>query len=150
MTLCVCSQGSACEIMMLRTARRYDLATDTVVFANGMPFTRENMRFAGLKEYVGSMFHFCKGMGVMEVDNAEYALLTALCIFQGNQTYPIKWRTSKAPESSVSRAQRRCKFVSGSLSLSAHRSNSPDFEYFIPIRIGLSEDYTQQTRYILF
>ena len=76
-------QGSACEVMMLRTARRYDVETDTIVFANGMPYTKENMRFAGLKSYVDGMFDFCRGMGKLRVDNAEYAMLIAICIFSG-------------------------------------------------------------------
>ena len=31
----------------------------------------------GLHDYVDCMFHFCRGMGKLAVDNAEYALLTA-------------------------------------------------------------------------
>ena len=42
-----CRQGSASEVMILRTARRYDLETDTIIFANGTPMTRESMRFGG-------------------------------------------------------------------------------------------------------
>ena len=76
-------QGSSCEIMMIRTARRYDVETDTIVFADGMPYTRDNLRFAGLHDYVDSMFHYCRSMGRLAVDNAEYALLTAITLFSG-------------------------------------------------------------------
>ena len=76
-------QSSASEVMILRTARRYDIETDTIVFADGTPYTRENMRLGGLGDWVDEMFAFCKSMGVMSVDNAEYALLTAICIFSG-------------------------------------------------------------------
>ena len=69
--------------MMIRTARRYDTETDTIVFADGMPYTRDNLRFAGLHGYVDSMFHYCRGMGGLAVDNAEYALLTAITLFSG-------------------------------------------------------------------
>ncbi|XP_013421724.1 ecdysone receptor [Lingula anatina] len=74
-------KGSACEVMMLRTARRYDLNTDTVVFGDGQPYTRDNLRFAGLKDFVDSMYNFCRTMGLLHVDNAEYALLTCICVF---------------------------------------------------------------------
>ena len=76
-------QGSACEVMMFRTARRYDVKSDTIVFADGSPYTKENMRMGGLDDYVDDMFDFCRGMGLMEVDNSEYALLTAISIFSG-------------------------------------------------------------------
>ena len=76
-------QGASGEVMMLRAARRYDITTDTVVFANGLPFSRDNLRTAGLHEYADGMFNFCHGMGRIGVDNAEFALLTAICIFSG-------------------------------------------------------------------
>ena len=69
--------------MMLRTARRYDVQTDTIVFANGTPFTRESLRLAGLQSYADNMFEFCHSLSILGVDNAEYALLMALCIFSG-------------------------------------------------------------------
>eukprot|EP00918_Siedleckia_nematoides_P104621 GHVU01228334.1.p1 GENE.GHVU01228334.1~~GHVU01228334.1.p1 ORF type:complete len:456 (+),score=48.10 GHVU01228334.1:322-1689(+) len=76
-------KGSAHEVMMLRASRRYDLDTDTLVFANGVPYSRNNMKFAGMDafSYVDSLFDFSRTMCVMGVDNAEYALLTAICIF---------------------------------------------------------------------
>lgn len=74
-------KGSACEVMMLRTARRYDTDTNTVVFADGMAHTQQSMSMAGLHSFVSSMFEFCGGMGHLRVDNAEYALVTAISIF---------------------------------------------------------------------
>lgn len=70
---------------MLRTARRYDIETDTVIFGNGTPFTKDSLRYGGLQDYVDSMFKFCRGMGALGVDNAEYALLTAICLFSGER-----------------------------------------------------------------
>lgn len=77
-------KGSACEVMMIRTARRYDLETNTVVFADGAAHTEKSMSLAGLSDFVASMFEFCRGLGKLRVDNAEYALLTAISIFSGN------------------------------------------------------------------
>ena len=69
--------------MMLRSARRYDLESDTIIFANGVPFGRENIAMGGLKDYADGMFAFCASMAKLGVDNAEYALITAICIFSG-------------------------------------------------------------------
>ncbi|XP_054722332.1 ecdysone receptor-like [Uloborus diversus] len=69
------------EVMMLRTARKYDMNTDSIVFANNQPYTRENYRSACMGDSADSIFHFCRNMCVLKVDNAEYALLTAIVIF---------------------------------------------------------------------
>ncbi|XP_023219364.1 ecdysone receptor-like isoform X1 [Centruroides sculpturatus] len=69
------------EVMMLRTARKYDIKTDSIVFANNQPYTRENYRSASMGESADAIFHFCRKMCLMKVDNAEYALLTAIVIF---------------------------------------------------------------------
>jgi hypothetical protein len=69
--------------MMLRTARRYDPETGTVIFGDGNAFTRESMAFGGLQDYVNCMFDFAVKMNGLGVDNSEYALITAICIFSG-------------------------------------------------------------------
>ncbi|CAK9303182.1 unnamed protein product [Gordionus sp. m RMFG-2023] len=69
------------ELMVLRTARRYDLETDCVVFANNVPYTRDNYKSANIGEISEAQFDFCRSMAVMKVDNAEYALLSAVLIF---------------------------------------------------------------------
>jgi ecdysone receptor len=75
-------KGSASEVMILRTARRYNPAVDKVIFADGTPVTRESLCLGGLlQDYVNDMFEFARRMSILAVDNAEYALLTAICIF---------------------------------------------------------------------
>ncbi|KAF0311777.1 Ecdysone receptor [Amphibalanus amphitrite] len=70
------------EVMMLRCARRYDEDTESIVFANNYPYTRESYERAGLDSAtIDKNFQFCKKMCKMKVDNAEYALLTAIDIF---------------------------------------------------------------------
>ena len=69
--------------MMLRTARCYDADSDTIIFANNKPFTREAYSSAGVDKTPERLFGFCKKMGVMQVDNAEYSLLSAITIFSG-------------------------------------------------------------------
>lgn len=71
------------EVMMLRCARRYDANTDSIVFANNLPYTRDSYNMAGVGDTAEPLFRFGKQMSVMKVDNAEYALLTAIVIFSG-------------------------------------------------------------------
>ena len=75
--------------MMLRCARRYDEDTESIVFANNYPYTRESYERAGLDSAtIDKNFKFCKKMCKMKVDNAEYALLTAIDIFSG-ESHPL-------------------------------------------------------------
>ncbi|OQR74047.1 ecdysone receptor-like [Tropilaelaps mercedesae] len=69
------------EVMMLRGARKYDVATDSIVFANNQPYTLENYRSASVGDNADALFQFCRNMCNLRVDNAEYALLTAIVIF---------------------------------------------------------------------
>lgn len=69
--------------MMLRMARRYDVGTDSILFANNQPYTRDSYNLAGMGETVDDLLRFCRHMYSMKVDNAEYALLTAIVIFSG-------------------------------------------------------------------
>lgn len=69
--------------MMLRTARRFDPSQNTVVFGDGTAFNRDDMACGGLQDYANCMFSFAAGMSRLAVDNTEYALLTAICIFSG-------------------------------------------------------------------
>lgn len=72
------------EVMMLRMARKYDVQTDSIVFANNQPYTRDSYSLAGMGETIEDLLHFCRHMYNMKVNNAEYALLTAIVIFSGS------------------------------------------------------------------
>jgi ecdysone receptor len=67
--------------MMLRMARRYDAASDSILFANNRSYTRDSYRMAGMADTIEDLLHFCRQMYAMTVDNVEYALLTAIVIF---------------------------------------------------------------------
>lgn len=69
--------------MMLRCSRKYDLKTDSIVYANNQPYTRQNYQSAGVGPEIEPTFRFCRHMCQLKVDNAEYALLTAIVIFSG-------------------------------------------------------------------
>lgn len=71
------------EVMMLRMARKYDVVTDSIIFANNQPYTRDSYSLAGMGETIEDLLHFCRQMYAMKVNNAEYALLTAIVIFSG-------------------------------------------------------------------
>lgn len=76
-------QACSSEVMMLRVARRYDAASDSVLFANNEAYTRDNYRKAGMAYVIEDLLHFCRCMYSMTMDNVHYALLTAIVIFSG-------------------------------------------------------------------
>lgn len=71
--------------MAIRAARCYDLETKAIVFANGRPCTLENMLATGLGKYAELVYEFCHNMAIMQTDDAEYALMTAISIFSGTK-----------------------------------------------------------------
>jgi ecdysone receptor len=71
------------EVMMFRMARRYDVQSDSILFVNNQPYSRDSYNLAGMGETIEDLLHFCRTMYSMKVDNAEYALLTAIVIFSG-------------------------------------------------------------------
>lgn len=74
---------------MFRMARRYDVQSDSILFANNQPYTRDSYSIAGMGETIEDMLRFCRQMYAMKVDNAEYALLTAIVIFSGNAVITV-------------------------------------------------------------
>lgn len=70
--------------MMFRVARKYDITTDSIVFANNQPFSADSYNKAGLGDAIENQLSFSRFMYNMKVDNAEYALLTAIVIFSSN------------------------------------------------------------------
>ncbi|KAK6165898.1 hypothetical protein SNE40_022715 [Patella caerulea] len=74
-------KAASSEVMAIRAARCYDLDTQCIVFANGVPCTLENMKATGMGHYAELTYQFCHNMALMQTDNAEYSLLTAISIF---------------------------------------------------------------------
>ena len=81
---------------MLRGARKYDVKTDSIVFANNQPYTRENYKSASVGDSADAIFRFCRHMCDLRVDNAEYALLTAIVIFSGKDPSRIESGCNRA------------------------------------------------------
>ncbi|XP_014782877.1 ecdysone receptor [Octopus bimaculoides] len=69
------------EVTTLRASRCYDYKTKTIVFMTGIPVTKENLKSLGVNNYAEVAFTFFQSLVNLCVDNAEYALLTAICIF---------------------------------------------------------------------
>ncbi|GAB1600863.1 ecdysone receptor-like [Argonauta hians] len=69
------------EVTTLRASRCYDSKTKTIVFMTGIPVTKENLKALGISSYADVAFTFFQSLVNLCVDNAEYALLTAICIF---------------------------------------------------------------------
>ncbi|XP_069683904.1 ecdysone receptor-like isoform X2 [Periplaneta americana] len=86
------------EVMMFRMARRYDVQSDSILFANNQPYTRDSYSLAGMGETIEDMLRFCRQMYAMKVDNAEYALLTAIVIFSERPSLIEGWKVEKIQE----------------------------------------------------
>nr|ACO92359.1 ecdysteroid receptor isoform [Neomysis integer] len=75
-------KGSSSEVMMIRAARRYNPVTDTILYFDNEPYTRAMYNEAGMMpSATEDIFRFCSKMHRLKVDDAEYALLTAIVIF---------------------------------------------------------------------
>ncbi|KAK4875095.1 hypothetical protein RN001_011517 [Aquatica leii] len=86
------------EVMMFRMARRYDAQTDSILFVNNQPYSRDSYTLAGMGETIEDLLHFCRTMYSMKVDNAEYALLTAIVIFSERPSLIEGWKVEKIQE----------------------------------------------------
>ncbi|KAG6802696.1 ecdysone receptor isoform A [Apis mellifera caucasica] len=86
------------EVMMLRMARKYDVQTDSIIFANNQPYTKDSYTVAGMGETIEDLLHFCRQMYAMKVNNAEYALLTAIVIFSERPNLLEGWKVEKIQE----------------------------------------------------
>ncbi|GLV34148.1 Ecdysone receptor [Carabus blaptoides fortunei] len=86
------------EVMMFRMARRYDVQSDSILFANNQPYSRDSYSIAGMGETIEDLLHFCRQMYQMKVDNAEYALLTAIVIFSERPSLIEGWKVEKIQE----------------------------------------------------
>ncbi|VVC33204.1 Nuclear hormone receptor,Zinc finger, nuclear hormone receptor-type,Nuclear hormone receptor, ligand- [Cinara cedri] len=86
------------EAMMFRVARKYDITTDSIVFANNQPFSADSYNKAGLGDAIENQLAFSRFMYKMKVDNAEYALLTAIVIFSSRPNLLDGWKVEKIQE----------------------------------------------------
>ncbi|XP_005990993.1 oxysterols receptor LXR-beta isoform X2 [Latimeria chalumnae] len=79
-------KASTIEIMLLETARRYNDENDCITFLKDFTYSKEDFQRAGLQvEFINPIFEFSKGMRLLQLDDAEYALLIAINIFSADR-----------------------------------------------------------------
>ncbi|KAL7286503.1 ecdysone receptor isoform X2 [Trichogramma pretiosum] len=86
------------EVMILRMARKYDNQTDSIIFANNQAYSRDSYTLAGIGNIIDDLLHFGRLMYSMQVNNAEYALLTAIVIFSDRPNVSEGWKVEKIQE----------------------------------------------------
>ncbi|KAJ8971464.1 hypothetical protein NQ317_001238, partial [Molorchus minor] len=80
------------QIALLKDGERYDVQSDSILFVNNQPYSRDSYNLAGMGETIEDLLHFCRTMYSMKVDNAEYALLTAIVIFSERPALMEGWK----------------------------------------------------------
>ncbi|OQV23446.1 Ecdysone receptor [Hypsibius exemplaris] len=88
---------SSVEVLQLRTARRYDFNTDSILFSSNHAISRDCYKSVMMSNCAHSIYNFCRHVVSQKVDNVEYALLTAMVIFSPRpdlQNLPavLKWQ----------------------------------------------------------
>ncbi len=78
-------KGSAIEVMLLRTALRYDKEQDAIMFGNEQPYTRKQLQEGGIGDLVDPMYNFARSMAELDLDYAEYVLLMAITILSSDR-----------------------------------------------------------------
>jgi len=76
-------KAASSETMMIRTARRYDPVKDTIVFSNNAAYDNSAYDMVGLRN--DDLFQFCRKVSKLRVDDAEFAILTAITVFSDRE-----------------------------------------------------------------
>ena len=77
-------KSSSSESMMIRTARKYDPATGSIVYSNKDTFDNSAYDKVGLRN--DQLFQFCNKVAKLSLDDTEFALLTAIAVFSDRET----------------------------------------------------------------
>ena len=68
---------------------RYDANSDaeeeTMTFSTGLTLTRNQLEVGGFGALTDSIFRFARSLHQMELDDTEYALLSAICLASGGK-----------------------------------------------------------------
>ena len=91
-------QGSAIEVMLLRTALRYDKEQDAIMFGNEQPYTRKQLQEGGIGDLVDPMYNFARSMSELDLDYAEYVLLMAITILSSGEKLTHSFDLKKKPQ----------------------------------------------------
>ncbi|XP_064646765.1 retinoic acid receptor alpha-A-like isoform X2 [Lineus longissimus] len=78
---------SAClEIIILRLSSRFNEVDSTISFSNGLTLNREQLQCGGFGVITETIFNFAASMKQLNVDDTEYALLSAVCLISGDRS----------------------------------------------------------------
>nr|QAX24917.1 retinoic acid receptor [Acanthochitona crinita] len=78
---------AAClEIMILRLCLRYTLEKDVMLFSNGLELTRNELQAGGFGSLTDTIFNFAASLKRMDVDESEFAILSAICLISGDRS----------------------------------------------------------------
>ncbi len=75
---------------MLRLGSRYNEEEDIIQFSNGVSLTRDQLEAGGFGSLTDTIFRFSRSLAQMDVDQTEFALLSAICLISGG-----KWQIGK-------------------------------------------------------
>ncbi|XP_038072414.1 thyroid hormone receptor alpha-like [Patiria miniata] len=73
------------EIMCLRIAQKYDPDTQQLIFSNGMPLDKSELKQGALGELVEPIFDFAVGLARLQLTETEMALLAAVLLIAGDR-----------------------------------------------------------------
>ena len=76
-------KASSSEVMMIRTARRYDPSSGSIVYSNNDTFDNSAYSNVGLSN--DELFSFCRKVSKLNMDETEFALLTSIAIFSDRE-----------------------------------------------------------------
>lgn len=70
-------------LQILRLCSRYDLDKDVMLFNGGLSLDREQLQKGGFGTLTDTIFRFASSLKVLNIDEMEYAVLSAICLISG-------------------------------------------------------------------
>ncbi|XP_013406616.1 retinoic acid receptor gamma [Lingula anatina] len=78
---------AAClEIIILRMCSKFEVNPETMIFSNGLKLSKEEFRDCGFGSLTETIFSFASSLRNMDTDDAEYAMLAAICLISGDRS----------------------------------------------------------------
>ncbi|XP_033729024.1 retinoic acid receptor beta-like isoform X1 [Pecten maximus] len=78
---------AAClEIMILRLCSRYNLDQDVMMFSGGLTLDRDQLQNGGFGSLTETIFKFASSLKMLEIDDMEFAVLSAVCLISGDRS----------------------------------------------------------------
>ena len=74
---------------VLRLGVRYRMDSDRIQFSNGLALTEKQLEVGGFGSLTQTIFKFSKSLAQMDVDETEFALLSAISLMSGGKWYHV-------------------------------------------------------------